>query len=226
MNQWQQPSQQQQPENNFFMGGTMSNSGITTGGTNQSTANYDDFENEPPLLEELGINLDHILSKTKAVILPFQRVQGNVIHLDPSVIVEDADLAGPLIFGLALGGELLMTGKLHFGYIYGFGLFGCLAMTLILNLMTPKDAISVWTVTSILGYALLPVNVLAAVKIIIVNIIRLETFGRFLALIAVLWSTIAATRLLEVGCGLRHQRYLIGYPLALLYSAFVLMTIF
>jgi protein YIPF5/7 len=125
-----------------------------------------------------------------------------------------------------LGGELLMTGKLHFGYIYGFGLFGCLTMTLILNLMTPKDAISVWTVASILGYSLLPVNVLAAVKIVVVNIIKLETLGRMLALIAIMWSTVAATRLLEVGCGLRHQRYLIGYPLALLYSAFVLMTMF
>lgn len=30
----------------------------------------DDFENEPPLLEELGINFVHIWAKTKAVILP------------------------------------------------------------------------------------------------------------------------------------------------------------
>jgi hypothetical protein len=115
---------------------------------------------------------------------------------------------------------------MHFGYIYGFGLFGCFTMTLILNLMTPREAISVWTVTSILGYSLLPVNILALVKIIVVNIIRLETFGRILALLAVAWSTMASVRLLEVGCGMRDQRYLIGYPIALLYSAFVLMTIF
>jgi protein YIPF5/7 len=31
---------------------------------------------------------------------------------------------------------------------------------------------------------------------------------------------------LEQGCGMRDQRYLIAYPIALLYSAFVMMTIF
>lgn len=30
----------------------------------------DDFSNEPPLLEELGIRFDHIWSKTQAVLLP------------------------------------------------------------------------------------------------------------------------------------------------------------
>ena len=43
-------------------------------------------------------------------------------------LVADADMAGPLALALLLGGELLLSGKLQFGYIYGFGLFGCLAM--------------------------------------------------------------------------------------------------
>lgn len=30
----------------------------------------DDYDNEPPLLEELGIRVDHIWSKTQAVIVP------------------------------------------------------------------------------------------------------------------------------------------------------------
>ena len=30
----------------------------------------DDFSNEPPLLEELGIRFDHIWSKTQAVLIP------------------------------------------------------------------------------------------------------------------------------------------------------------
>lgn len=245
-NQWQQPSQQQQPTvaqnlgSNFFLDGAMSqnnsNDSLTNAGGSgknsmtkpysTNSMEYPDFENEPPLLEEIGVNIPHIWTKTKAVILPFQKLHGQTIHLDPAIIVEDADLAGPLMFALALGGELLMTGKLHFGFIYGIGLTGCLSMTLLLNLMSPKDAISVWTVTSILGYGLLPVNVLAAVKILLVNLFGLVTFGRILALVAILWSTVASTRLLEVGCGMRSQRYLIGYPIALLYSAFVLMTIF
>lgn len=187
--------------------------------------NDDNFyygEDEAPLLEELGVNVEHILMKTKAVVIPFRRFHKHSALADPSIIVEDADLAGPLAFALLLGGELLITGKLQFGYIYGFGLFGCLAMTLILNLMSPT-AVSFWTVTSILGYSLLPVNILAALKIILFSF---GTVTQCLAVLTVLWSTTASTRLLEIGCGLADQRYLLAYPIALLYSAFVLITIF
>ena len=200
-----------------------------TSSSNNNRNNYadDDFENEPPLLEELGINPGHIFLKVKAVVLPSQRIWGKSSALmDPSLIVDDADLAGPVVFGLALGGELLLTGKIHFGYIYGFFLFGCMAMTLLINLLSPQQAVSFWTVTSILGYSLLPVNVLAAVKIVVINLAHLSTLGQVLGIATVLWSTAASTRLLEVGCQLRDQRYLLAYPLAMLYSAFVLITIF
>jgi len=185
-----------------------------------------DLENEPPLLEELGVNLEHILLKTKAVVMPSVRLTGNSALMDPALIVEDADLAGPLAFCLLLGAELLFAGKIHFGYIYGLALFGCLSMTLVLNLLSPEQAVSVWTVASTLGYALLPVNILALLKVVLVNLASLNTLGRILGILTVVWSTTASTRLLEVGCGMRDQRYLIAYPIALLYSAFVLITIF
>ncbi len=41
------------------------NSFVSTPGT---TEEYEDFDNEPPLLEELGIRFDHIWSKTQAVL--------------------------------------------------------------------------------------------------------------------------------------------------------------
>ena len=74
--------------------------------------------------------------------------------------MDDADLAGPLFFLLAFGCFLLLTGKVHFGYIYGFGVSGCVAMYLVLNLLSVKE-IDMWRVCSILGYGLLPVIVLA-----------------------------------------------------------------
>jgi hypothetical protein len=167
--------------------------------------------------------MDHIFIKTRAVVLPFSRFG----HYEQDIIHDDSDdLAGPLAFALLLGGELLLTGKLQFGYIYGFGLFGCLAMTLVLNLMSPVAAISVWTVTSILGYALLPVNLLAVIKILVVNLAKLEMLGRLLAVLTITWCTVASTRLLEQKCDMRDQRYLVAYPIALLYSAFVMITIF
>jgi hypothetical protein len=196
----------------------------TANPSNNNTEEYIDFSNEPPLLEELGIHLENIAAKTKAVILPISRFGGD--KLDPKVICQDADLAGPIVLCLLLGAEMVMSGKLQFGYIYGFGLFGCLCMTLILNLMSPQEPISVWTVASILGYALLPVNLLGIVKIVLMNLGNLQTLGRILGLVTVVWSTTASTRLLELGCNMREQRYLVAYPIALLYSAFVLMTIF
>jgi protein YIPF5/7 len=208
-----QPQQQQQP----FLSSPQDSFTMATGDPLA-------FVDEAPLLEELGINVEHILLKTRAVVVPFSRFGGD--QLDPSVICKDADLAGPVAFALMLGGEMVLAGKLQFGYIYGFGLFGCVAMTFVVNLMSPSDAISFWTVTSILGYSLLPVNLLALLKIVVINLINLQTLGRILGIFAVAWSTTASTRLLELGCGLRSQRYLIAYPIALLYSAFVLMTIF
>lgn len=204
---------------------TATNNNYNNTNTAATTTNEDfDFSNEPPLLEELGIHLENIAAKTKAVILPISRFGGD--KLDPKVICQDADLAGPIVLCLLLGAEMVMSGKMQFGYIYGFGLFGCFSMTLVLNLTSPQDPISVWTVASILGYALLPVNLLGVVKIVVINIFHLQTLGRILGILTVVWSTTASTRLLELGCGMREQRYLVAYPIALLYSAFVLMTIF
>ena len=56
-------------------------------------AGGEDFENEPPLLEELGINAEHILQKTLAVLNPFRATRPEVAG--------DSDLAGPLVFCLA-----------------------------------------------------------------------------------------------------------------------------
>ncbi len=253
--------------------------------TTSDTSNFmmsggdDPYANEPPLMEELGINVEHIAWKTRAVVLPFSRsvfrmrlrskngfadttTNDNTYYdndpnpmSNPQAMAQDADLAGPIAFAVLLGAELLLAGKLSFGYIYGFGLFGCLSMTLVLNLLQPQpdvtrlttmsdpntmlpvpptaaaaaaNGISFWSVTSILGYALLPVNVLAAFKLLLVNnpFWKLHTLLRIFAVITIAWSTIASTRLFEQGFGFRHQRYLIAYPIALLYSAFVLITTF
>ena len=65
------PTQQQQQgqqlqalqySNFFFSNPTQNN--------NKDTIELEDYSNEPPLLEELGIRFDHIWEKTKVVILP------------------------------------------------------------------------------------------------------------------------------------------------------------
>ena len=53
-----------------------------------------------------------------------------------SEVARDADLAGPLVFCLAFGWMLLLTGKIHFNYIYGIGAMGCVANYGLLTLMS------------------------------------------------------------------------------------------
>lgn len=67
------------------------------------------FEDEPPLLEELGINTRQIWSKTVSIANPF-RVNAN-LH-------EDADLSGPFLFVMAFGLFQLLAGKLWVGLLF------------------------------------------------------------------------------------------------------------
>jgi len=60
-----------------------------------------DFENEPPLLEELGINFSHIMQKTLAVLIPMKTLNQE--------LMTDTDMAGPLCFCLLLGFCLLLV---------------------------------------------------------------------------------------------------------------------
>ncbi|KAI4860870.1 Yip1-domain-containing protein [Hypoxylon rubiginosum] len=90
-----------------------------------STEGYD---GEPPLLEELGVNFGHIQMKTLAVLNPFGRIDQH--------IMDDSDLGGPIIFFLLFGTFLLLSGKVHFGYIYGLALMGSIALHTILSLMS------------------------------------------------------------------------------------------
>lgn len=191
-------------------------------GLYENAAFEEDFANEPPLLEELDINFSHILGKTKAVLQPFK----NASNLDkPDELLMDSDLTGPIFFLICLGCSLLLQGKVSFGSIYGFGVFGCAALYVLLNLLSPPTAppIDFWQVMSTLGYCLLPVVLVAAVGIV-VNLTGV--FGNVIAAVAILWCTYTATRNFERLLSMNKQRFLIAYPTGLLYSIFVLIAMF
>jgi hypothetical protein len=76
---------------------------------------------------------------------------------------------------------------------------------------------------SILGYSLLPFDVLAIISIFCdLN----NTLGYVVCAFMVAWSTITATRLFEYGLEMEDKKYLIAYPIILFYSVFLLLTIF
>ncbi|CCC06697.1 hypothetical protein SMACR_00723 [Sordaria macrospora] len=81
------------------------------------------YEGEPPLLEELG---------TLAVLNPFGRIDQH--------LMDDSDMAGPVLFFFLMGTFLLLSGRVHFGYIYGLALFGSISLHVILSLMAPSSS--------------------------------------------------------------------------------------
>lgn len=183
-----------------------------------NAANYGNessgFEDEPPLLEELGINFDHIVQKTLAVLNPLKSTNAD--------IMQDTDLAGPLVFCLAFGGFLLLSGKVQFGYIYGIGVLGCLAMYSLLNLMS-VGGVSVGCIISVLGYCLLPMVGLSGASIIL----SLKgMLGSILTLLTVVWCSGSASKLFVTALAMDHQQLLVAYPCALLYGVFALLTVF
>lgn len=50
--------------------------------------------------------------------------------------------------------------------------------------------------------------------------------GLICALLTISWCTFSATRTFEAALEMREQRYLIAYPVFLLYACFALITVF
>lgn len=180
---------------------------------------YDDPANDQPLLQELGINFDHITAKSKAVLNPLASPGSLDAH-----IMDDTDLAGPLVFCAALGFALLLRGKVHFGAIYGVGSIGCLGIYAVLNLMMKegKGGIDFARTVSVLGYSLLPLVFLVGLQVLI----PFSSFALQLAALGTIaWATQSASLFFVTVCGMEHQRWLVAYPIALVYSCFALMTV-
>lgn len=242
-----QPSQQFQ-----FPQGTISFDGSSS--VNSPSANAANFTNEqlpngiinafstcgysyePALIEELGINFTHIMTKTKSVLTPTSSFN---LPLD---IFNNADLSGPLLFYFIFGMMLLTAGKMHFGYIYGVALFGSLSLYQFLKLMAGQkkttqgsnftcvmatgsnsNTLSFLRTASILGYSFLPLCFLSTFGIFF----SLDNWIGYIAgLISVVWCTWSSSGLFTFYLQLHNVRVLIAYPLMIYYSVFALMAVF
>ncbi|CAK9294165.1 unnamed protein product [Gordionus sp. m RMFG-2023] len=171
-------------------------------------------ENEPPLLEELGIDFNCIRYKTLSVLNPFKKCN--------SQLNTENDLAGPLLFCLLFGMSLLLAGKVHFGYIYGISGLGSLSIYCLLNLMSSLG-VSFLCIISVLGYSLLPIIILSIISIFLtLNSIT----GTILILSSILWCAVSASKMFVETLRLESQQLLIVYPCALLYGVFALLAVF
>ncbi|EAT84571.1 protein YIP [Parastagonospora nodorum] len=194
------------------------------------------YEGEPPLLEELGVNFSHIKMKTLAVLNPFGRIDQH--------IMDDSDVAGPILFFLIFGTSLLLTGKLHFGYIYGLAFVGTVLLHQVLSLMSPPvnpadvgaghdhnqphgshlgSSLTYSRSASVLGYCLLPL-VLVAMLGIVVQLDGL--FGYLITSLAITWCAYSSSSMFTVVGRMTSMRGLVAYPMVLFYGSFGIMAIF
>ncbi|CAF9940447.1 MAG: hypothetical protein ALECFALPRED_008676 [Alectoria fallacina] len=206
------------------------------------------YEGEPPLLEELGVNFGHIKGKTLTVLNPLQPISQH--------IMDDSDLAGPILFFLLFGTFLLFSGKVHFGYIYGLALVGSLSLHTIFSLMSPPPEGN--SPTSTPSYAqpthdhmsgaggmggggqlsstltfprsasVLGYCLLPLVLTSFVGVILpMDTAaGYVISSLAICWCTYSSSKMFCAVGRMRSMRGLVAYPLGLFYVGFGIMGIF
>lgn len=175
------------------------------------------FEDEPPLLEELGINIPQIVRKMTSVLNP--------VHVNAD-LHEDGDLSGPLMFTLLLGTTQLLAGKVHFGILLGWGSVAALFIYLVVNLLVgghPKWPLELYRSFSLVGYCLLPLVVLSSLLLFVPRSVASLVLGA----LAVLWATKTCSYLLVTLIPhAQEHRMLLAYPCALVYATFALLILF
>ncbi|KAL3523651.1 hypothetical protein ACH5RR_016485 [Cinchona calisaya] len=174
------------------------------------------FEDEPPLLEELGINTKQIYQKTISILNPF-RVKPD-LH-------EDADLSGPFLFLMAFGLFQLLAGKLHFGIILGWVTVAAMFLYVVFNMLAGRNGtLDLYRCLSLIGYCILPIVILSAISLFV------PQGGMAIMVMAgvfVIWSTRVCTRLLvELASYGDEHRGLIAYACFLIYALFSLLVMF
>lgn len=191
-----------------FYGGPIGGSGVPSGSSS--------FEDEEPLLDELGIHPDQIWKKTKAILNP--------LRVNPTVHM-DSDLSGPIIIYLCFCLFQLLAGKIQFGVILGWIVVSSIFLYVVFNMLAGRNGkLDLHTCTSVVGYCLLPVVIFSAVSLFLPQ----GSTGRFIVGgVFVLWATRSCTGLMvAIAEGEEEHRALVAYACFLIYTLFSLLVIF
>eukprot|EP01117_Protostelium_nocturnum_P012302 TRINITY_DN4529_c0_g1_i1.p1 TRINITY_DN4529_c0_g1~~TRINITY_DN4529_c0_g1_i1.p1 ORF type:complete len:228 (-),score=88.14 TRINITY_DN4529_c0_g1_i1:185-868(-) len=182
---------------------------------NISYGNSTGFEEEPPLWEELGFDPNFIKTKAIQLLTPRKQIEERVLR--------DDDLGGPFLFCILLGFALVLQGgKLHFGYIFGYSVMGSLLVYFLVNLLS-EQSIGFSHTMSILGYCLFPMIILALSSF---PFPPSQIVGFVIAMVIVLFCTYSASSAFVRVMGTNDQKFLLAYPVALIYASFALIVVF
>merc|ERR1719510_473059 len=143
-------------------------------------------------------------------------------RLDEEVLRE-GDLTGPLVVILALNLCLMLSGKVVIGLIYGLVGMTSTLICMLINVMSQRSSINLYHTMSILGYGLIPIVLLAFIGIFVS---LKTTFGTVVAIICIGWATATSSRFFATAIAMHQQRWLVAYPVGLVYTLATLITVF
>lgn len=176
--------------------------------------NQEDELNDPPLLEELDIDVMGIYRHLKAVLF---------FHRGDNIFSNYTDLSGPVLIFILFGFALLFSGKLCFKIIYVMSLLSNVVAYLFFNVLSQGPYINFSKVFTIFGYSLLPI---CFAPIIFIFSGLIKTLCIALVYGCVIWSTFSASHLIKAELGIQDRQYLTVYPIFLYYTAFANIVIF
>ena len=136
-------------------------------------------------------------------------------------ILEEPDLTGPILLTSLLGMLLLFNRKLNFGFIYGYGFFGCFVIYFLLNMIL-DNYIQLYDVVSVIGYCITPVLFVSVINLF-VNM--KNTIGIIISIFFSVLSTVQVLRILQTKHQMEKTKKLIAYPIFLLYQTFIILII-
>lgn len=172
---------------------------------------------DPPLLEDLGIDFGTIRKESRLVFKVLQRTP-----VDFS-FVRNADLSGPIIFVILYTFGLVLNYKVHFGYIYFISLVTTVSMYFLLNVMDTK-AIGFLECCSVLGYSFLPIVLFSFLSILMGRLGGGFRIG--CGLVSAGWSSYTASVVFCRYLSLANKYLVLGYPLLLAYVGFTMIVLF
>eukprot|EP01023_Acetabularia_acetabulum_P042778 TRINITY_DN4263_c2_g1_i5.p3 TRINITY_DN4263_c2_g1~~TRINITY_DN4263_c2_g1_i5.p3 ORF type:complete len:243 (-),score=48.73 TRINITY_DN4263_c2_g1_i5:161-889(-) len=191
--------------------------GYFSGGQMGGGGGFSSFEDEPPLLEELGIDVPIITRRIRSVF--FHQLSAN--HLD------ELDGAGAiLVLGVMAALHLLM-GKLHFGVLLGWSVVGGAMVWLVVRQLAAADTseiknLDMFSCCCVLGYCQIPLVIYSGLEILIH---RLPVVKSCLMMLCIAWSTQLSSQLfVKRSYGLQDHRMLVAYPCMLVYAMFAMLA--
>lgn len=183
-------------------------------------SSFGGIEDEPPILEELEIDVGAII--TKSISILSARVGADSLR--------DVDMGGPVMFAACLATLHLLYGKLHFGVIFGWSIVAFTLFWFTVHQLaghgpqSEKEVIDLYNCSACLGYCLLPMLVANVISVFLPHGSPITV--TLLALTSLYCAFLSGKLVTKRAVFLQDQLWTIVYPAFLYYALMALLSMY